>query len=294
MADFKYEFPTKFEEATGNSTKAIKKITKKGKNGYEVRTSTYMSEPEMKLVADAMGMELKSYLKSTNIAVSVFESVITEARYNKKSLLKKLGDADDATIQTGNGKEYIIYNPDSNNDDNAAMWNDNSVFAVDQDGEEHEIAYKDIGLVMVESTVTEAKFVKDFNRDVLKAKTKEEVLELYPNAQFFIGKSDHFFGELDGNLFFKAYYTKAQKEFEIKSVYSEKGSNYVHLYNESVVNEAEIKSDDEFKEYAFTVLKKAFADDFDEEKGQEIVDGILSKSDGDYGAAVGMLTSSLG
>lgn len=89
-----------------------------------------------------------------------------------------------------------------------------------------------------ESVVTEAKFVKDFNRDVLKAKTKEEVLELYPNAEFFIGKSDHFFGELDDNLFFKAYYTKAQEEFEIKSVYSEKGSNYVHLYNESVVTEA--------------------------------------------------------
>ena len=212
MADFKYEFPTKFEEATGNSIKAIKKIAKKGKNGYEVRTSTYMSEPEMKLVADAMGMELKSYLKSTNIAVSVFESVVTEARYNKKSLLKKLGDADDATIQTGNGKEYIIYNPDSNNDDNAAMWHDKSVFAVDQDGEELEIAYKDIELVMVESAVTEA----------------------------------------------------------------------------------EIKSDDEFQEYAFTVLKNAFGDDFDEAKAQEVVDVILSKSDGDYGAAVGMLTSSLG
>ena len=89
-----------------------------------------------------------------------------------------------------------------------------------------------------ESVVTEAKFVKDFNRDVLDAKTKEEVLELYPNAEFFIGKSDHFFGELDGKLFFKAYYTKAQEEFEIKSVYSEKGSNYVHLYNESIVTEA--------------------------------------------------------
>ncbi|MDC0008898.1 hypothetical protein OAE73_00895, partial [bacterium] len=86
----------------------------------------------------------------------VAESAVTEARYNKKSLLKKLGKADDARIQTGNGKEYIIYNPDSNNDDNAAMWNDNSVFAVDQDGEEHEIDYKDIGLVMVESTANEA------------------------------------------------------------------------------------------------------------------------------------------
>jgi len=74
MSDFKYEFPIKFEEATGNSIKAIKKISKKGKSGYEVRTSTYMSEPEMKLVADAMGMELKSYLKSTNVAITVFES----------------------------------------------------------------------------------------------------------------------------------------------------------------------------------------------------------------------------
>ena len=60
------------------------------------------------------------------------------------------------------------------------------------------------------------------------------------------------------------------------------------------VNEAEIKSDEEFEEYAFTVLKKAFGSDFDEAKAKEVVDGILSKSDGDYGAAVGMLTSSLG
>tara|TARA_R110002049_G_scaffold226259_1_gene398315 strand:- start:1141 stop:3435 length:2295 start_codon:yes stop_codon:yes gene_type:complete len=72
--------------------------------------------------------------------------------YNKETLLKKLGDADDAMIQTGNGREYVIYNPNSNNDDNAAMWHDTSVFAVDQDGGEHEIDYKDIGLVMVDET----------------------------------------------------------------------------------------------------------------------------------------------
>ena len=65
----------------------------------------------------------------------------------------------------------------------------------------------------------------------------DKVLKLYPNAEFFIGKSDHFFGELDANLFFKAYYTKGQKEFKIKSVYSEKNKNYVHLFNESL-NEA--------------------------------------------------------
>jgi len=94
------------------------------------------------------------------------------------------------------------------------------------------------GKTITESIVTEAKFVKEFDEAVLKATTQEEVLEIYPNAEFFIGKSDHFFGEFDENLFFKAYYTKGQKEFEIKSIYSEKNSNYVHLYNESVVTEA--------------------------------------------------------
>ena len=70
--------------------------------------------------------------------------------YTKEKLLRKLGDADDAIIQTGDGRELIIYNPNSNNDDNAAMWHDDTVFAVDQDGQEEEIDYRDIGLVMVE------------------------------------------------------------------------------------------------------------------------------------------------
>lgn len=64
--------------------------------------------------------------------------------------------------------------------------------------------------------------------------------------------------------------------------------------DESAVTEAEIKSDEEFKEYAFTVLKKAFGEDFDEAKAQEVIDGVLSKAKGDYGTAVGMLQSSLG
>ena len=60
------------------------------------------------------------------------------------------------------------------------------------------------------------------------------------------------------------------------------------------VTEAEVKSDEDFKEYAFAVLQKAFGDKFEEEKAQEVVDGLLSKHSGDYGAAVGALQSSLG
>ncbi len=64
--------------------------------------------------------------------------------FDKDSLLQSLGDADDAFIYLGDGKELLIYNPNSNNADNAAMWGDKSVFAVDQDGNEYEIDYADI------------------------------------------------------------------------------------------------------------------------------------------------------
>ena len=64
--------------------------------------------------------------------------------------------------------------------------------------------------------------------------------------------------------------------------------------NESVVTEAEVKSAEEFKEYAFSVLKQAFGDDFDEAKAQEVVDGLVDKHGEDYGAMVGALQSSLG
>lgn len=66
------------------------------------------------------------------------------------------------------------------------------------------------------------------------------------------------------------------------------------LQFESVeVNEAEVKSAEDFKEYAFSVLQKAFGEDFDEAKAQEVVDGLVSKYGEDYGAMVGALQSSL-
>ena len=93
--------------------------------------------------------------------------------YNKDTLLKALGDKDDAFIQLGDGTELVIYNPNSNNDDNAAMWHDTSVFAVDKDGGEHEIDYKDIAGVNLEETAVNeydqtdavADYIKDHYRN---------------------------------------------------------------------------------------------------------------------------------
>ena len=72
------------------------------------------------------------------------KKVELKENYTKDTLIKALGSADDAFIQLRDGRELIIYNPNSNNDDNAAMWHDDTVFAVDQDGQEEEIDYRDI------------------------------------------------------------------------------------------------------------------------------------------------------
>lgn len=65
------------------------------------------------------------------------------------------------------------------------------------------------------------------------------------------------------------------------------------LWEEEQLKEADIKSDDDFKEYATNLLKKAHGDDFDEAKANETIEGILKDTDGDYGAAVGIIQASL-
>jgi len=64
--------------------------------------------------------------------------------------------------------------------------------------------------------------------------------------------------------------------------------------HESLLNEADVKSDADFKEYAQNILKKAHKDDYDEKKADATINGILKKADGDYGKAVGILNNSLG
>ena len=70
--------------------------------------------------------------------------------YTKHKLLAYLGQADDAMIRTHDDKYLIIYNPKNGNDDNAAMWHDETVFGVDNDGEEHEVRYDQIDRLQLE------------------------------------------------------------------------------------------------------------------------------------------------
>jgi hypothetical protein len=66
------------------------------------------------------------------------------------------------------------------------------------------------------------------------------------------------------------------------------------LVGEAKITEKEIKSADEFKEYAMAILKDAFGDEFDETKATETADGLLKKYGEDYGAMVGALQSTMG
>ena len=124
MSDFKYEFPNKFEDVTGNPVKAIKKISKKGK-GFEVRTATYMSRPEMEEVGDAMGLIVTDYEKHSNIAITVYESVVTEG-YGEFIKAKNLTDIVNLSKEK---KRAVFYVTDDNNSRIGSFYLKNGKFA---------------------------------------------------------------------------------------------------------------------------------------------------------------------
>lgn len=62
----------------------------------------------------------------------------------------------------------------------------------------------------------------------------------------------------------------------------------------ATVNEAEIKDEKAYREYAHAKLKEVFGDDYDETKADDMVDGILKDNKElvdkkDWGALVGIL-----
>jgi hypothetical protein len=76
----------------------------------------------------------------------------------------------------------------------------------------------------------------------------------------------------EGNAIFAAR-AKAIQEERDEFVFN--GKTYKVTTSTKSINEAEIISDDEFKEYVNTVLKKAFGEDFDQAKADEVADGSL-------------------
>ena len=241
--------------------------------------------------------------------VEKFE-VVTEAKFKKGQYIKSKNDSDDF-----DGDVY-----DRTNDVDGSEILKNSSFEIyeigkdevvlwsDADQVEYSIDPDDLKNFVKESVVTEASGgLKvgdsgiDYNDNVVeiiaigrfakiakmfKKETKEDAEdsgfnELMVNTDYYLTKNIQ---SPEGNV----------GDFAIYPVRYDM-ANYWGLdpLDESVVTEAEIKTEDDFKEYAYGILQKAFGDDFDEAKADEVVNGILGKSDGDYGKAAGILQSSL-
>jgi hypothetical protein len=74
ISDFRYEIEMAIENELGINPVAVKKVSKKGK-GFEVRMSSYMSNPDAwKKLGDAIGAELKSFKKGS-INIGIYESI---------------------------------------------------------------------------------------------------------------------------------------------------------------------------------------------------------------------------
>ena len=121
------------------------------KLSYNGREFSHEEEDRLDLIAhrvfkndfSKLSDEDKAKVFASRSKVGVKESDVKES-YTKEKLLAYLGQADDAMIRTYDDKYLIIYNPKNGNDDNAAMWHDDTVFGVDQDGGEHEVRYDQI------------------------------------------------------------------------------------------------------------------------------------------------------
>lgn len=130
-------------------------------------------------------------------------------------------------------------------------------------------------------------FVKE-HKAILESRTQEDkaakFTELYEAKLKEMGaKSPLDLSEEDSKVFFE--YLKNLKE-EISA--GEKKA-------EKIEEADEVKDEKSFREYALSVLKKAHPKDFDQKIADKVINDLASEvKDGDWGAAVGKLTSGLG
>jgi predicted transglutaminase-like protease len=106
----------------------------------------------------------------------------------------------------------------------------------------------------------------------------------------------------DAAVKFNELYEAKLKEFnasspiDLNEEQSKEFYEYLKTLNTKMpINEADVKDEKTFREYAESVLRKAHPKDYDEKIANKVIDDIASEvKDGDWGAAIGKLTSGLG
>jgi hypothetical protein len=221
--------------------------------------------------------DIKKIMKN----IKKFESFEVNEKFREGQFIKSKVDSDKF-----NGDVYDVTNDVDGTEIDKGMTfrvgtigRDEAIIFGADDEIEYSIDPSDLKKYFIkESAITEAKFVKSYDTKVNDAETEKEVLKIYPKAKFFVGKMSHFFGELEPNLFFKAYYPKYYKQdtgktvkgdFKITSVYSQKGSRYVELMKESVLEN-------------FKTFGEFVSENYDTEQRKEMAAKGLALSDGSF------------
>jgi hypothetical protein len=96
-------------------------------------------------------------------------------KYDKKKLLKEIEEYDALIITNKDGDKFIIYNPDSGNDENTAIWksDDYIIGTIPDDGREVKVKYSDIVKVSDENNDDYADGGKTYDKALFKKELAE-------------------------------------------------------------------------------------------------------------------------
>jgi hypothetical protein len=86
--------------------------------------------------------------------------------------------------------------------------------------------------------------------------------------------------------------------FQFMSSITEESLSKKEIFDAMSISEADVKDAKSFSAFATAVLKKAHKGEYDEKIGSKVIEDLIKKNkdedDGDWGATIGRLTSSLG
>jgi hypothetical protein len=136
--------------------------------------------PEVRFTAKSAKI-LKNFIDEfymDDYLYTFIEESVNEA-YTKQSAIKAMGKSHDAILTTKSGDEYIIYNPDSGNDDNTATWKKDGVEGFPEgggEGDEKLIKYSDIKSIKESINEGRDKLITKKTWDNLSDQEREEKL----------------------------------------------------------------------------------------------------------------------
>jgi hypothetical protein len=243
----------------------------------------------VEVLMNKMGYDNIEELKREKSLISKLETLLKEFSPKTDISEDEAEDIEDEVVKRGTPKKLVELDEDEAEEiEDEVVKRGTPKKLMEDEAEEIEYDKVKMGIPKDKSVEIEAEMDKmiDVKGKEIKSNSSKRILSF---DEFVSESYDYTVSE--GNAFFAARAKAIQEE---RDEFEFNGKTYKLTTSSKSINEAEIKSDDEFKEYVTTVLKKAFGKDFDQAKADEVADGLIKKHKGDYGAMVGALQSSMG